>query len=106
MMRFKIALAAVAAAFCLQPGPAGAEDLPIGTAHAKNLVERTVTIDDQTYRVDGTTRILDVEGRPMALEQVKTADQFQGLVPLDDVTYAYDAHGSRLAELRAVELPR
>ena len=108
MKRAKNLIAAALVAFSFQAGNvfAASEDLPIGTVEAKNLVERTVTIDDQTYRVDGSTRILGKEGRPMTLEQVQTVAGQGKLVRLDDVTYAYDAQGSRLAELRAVDVPR
>lgn len=107
MKSFKTLILAALAAAVFAPGTARAEsDLPVGVAQAKNLVERTVTIDDQTYRVTGATRITDLEGLPMPLERVETAADHGGLVRLDAVTYAYDARGGTLAVLKAVALPR
>jgi hypothetical protein len=108
MNRAPSVIAATLLAIALQAGGAAAagENAPIGTVTAKNLVERTVTIDDQTYRVDGSTRILGKEGQPMTLEQVQTAAGHGALVRLDDVTYAYDARGGSLEEMRAVDVPR
>ena len=103
MKGIKIAFAAaIGAAFLAAPG-AGAQDLPLGTANAKNVVEGTVTIDDQVYRVTSATRILGRDGRRMRLEQVTTEADFPDLVPLDQVTYAYAADGSTLAVLQAAQ---
>jgi len=86
--------------------PAAAEDLPVGIAQSKNLVQRSLTIDDQTFKVTEQTGIFDLAGRPMRLEQVETAADQGELVELDRVTYAYEAAGSVLVTLRAVPLPR
>ncbi len=102
----RLALVAAAALWTLQGGSVAAEDLPIGVASSKNLVERTVVIDDQTFQVEGSTRIVDRQGLPMTFEQVKTEEDFGGLVPLDDVTYAYEANGRSLGLLKAVVSPR
>jgi hypothetical protein len=80
---------------------AGAEDLPVGVANSKNLVEHTVTIDDQTYRVTDATRIVGKDGRRMRLVDVTTEADLGPIVPLDQVTYAYDPAGDVLVLLRA-----
>jgi len=88
-------------------GPALAEeDLPIGTADSKNLVQRTVTIDDQSYQVTEQTAIFDLAGRAMPLERVATKADFADAVEADRVTYAYDAADRVLVTLRAVKAPR
>jgi hypothetical protein len=109
MKATKTMIGAALAALWLQAMPAAAEpadSLPVGTARSKNLVERTVTIDDQTFRVTAKTRIEDRSGRPMRLEQVRTAQEEGELVELDAVTYAYDAAGDVLELLKARPAPR
>jgi len=105
----KTVIGAALAALWLQAAPVAAEaedDLAVGTARSKNLVERTVTIDDQTFRVTDSTRIEDREGRPMRLEQVETAAEHGALLEIDRVTYAYDAAGDVLELLKARPAPR
>ena len=106
MKRFKFVIAAGFAALALSASPAAAGDLPVGIAQSKNVVQHTVTIDDQTFKVTGQTEILDIAGRPMRLENVETAADQGPVVELDRVIYAYDASGDVLALLRAVPLPR
>jgi hypothetical protein len=86
--------------------PAAAGDLPIGIADSKNLVQRTVTIDDQTFKVTDRTEIFDLSGLPLRFENVGTAADQGPIVELDRITYAYDAEGDVLVLLRAVPLPR
>lgn len=108
MKAMKTVIGAALAALWLQVGQAAAEeaDLRVGTARAKNLVERTVTIDDQTFRVTEATRIQDRGGRPMRLEQVQTAADQGAVVDLDRVSYAYEVDGDVLALLKASPAPR
>lgn len=102
------ALVALAiAGFALAAPPAGAEDdLPVAVVQSKNPVQRTVTIDDQTFDVTETTRILDLAGRPLRFEQVRTAEEEGALVRIDRVTYAYEARGRVLTVLRQAPVPR
>jgi len=90
----------------LLANPARAEDPPIGIAQSKNLVQRSLTIDDQTFEVTGQTALFDLAGRPMRLEQVETTADQGDFVELDRVSYAYEAAGSVLLTLRAAPLPR
>jgi len=107
MKAFKTIFAVALAATWLPAAAARAnEDLPVGVLHAKNVVERTVTIDDQKFRVTDRTEIRDLAGRPLRLEQLETAADQGPLVELDRVTFAYDAHGDALALLKAVPVPR
>ena len=107
MKPFKILTVAAAVAFALGASPAGAQgDLPIGTAEKKNLVQRTVTIDDQVFKVTAKTEIYDLTGLPIQLERVSTVEELSEPVDAGRVTYAYDAAGSTLLVLRAMPLPR
>ncbi len=107
MKLFKITLAMGVAAFALQVSSArAAEDLPVGIVDSKNQVQRTVTIDDQAYKVTAQTQIFDLAGLPLPFEAVQTAADFGGVVEADRVTFAYDAHGDVLVLLRAVPVPR
>jgi len=107
MKLFRITLATAVAAFALQVSPARAsDDLPIGMAESKNRVQRTLTIDDQVYKVTAKTEIFDLTGQPLPFEQVETAADHDDGIDLDRVTYAYDAHGDVLVLLRAVRAPR
>jgi hypothetical protein len=95
-------------ALALGAGPAAAEqgDLETGVARSKNLANRTITIEDETFRVTGATRILDARGHPVPLEAVTTVDDAGGLVGLDAVYYAYSARGAELELLRPARPPR
>ena len=55
MKRFKFVIAAGFAALALSASPAAAGDLPVGIAQSKNVVQHTVTIDDQTFKVTDRT---------------------------------------------------
>jgi len=100
------ALGAALLGLALHAQPAAAQDLPLGVLKSKNVVERTVVIDDQTFRVTDRTEILDLAGRPMRFEALSTAAEQGPLVELDRVTYAYDANGDVLALLQAASVPR
>jgi hypothetical protein len=106
MKTIRISSVVAALALALGATGAGAESLPVGVANSKNLVERTVTIDDQTYRVTDATRILNKNGRRMSLADVTTEADMGPLVPLDEVTYAYDPAGDVLVLLRAQDARR
>jgi len=95
------------AALALGAGPAAAEeDLATGVARSKDLVARTVTLDDRTYRVTGSTRILGADGKPVPLEAVVTVDDAGALVALESVFYAYAVRGAELELLRPAQPPR
>jgi len=101
MKRYKNWMAAAVAAWVLPALPAAAQDVNVGIARSKNLVQSTVTIDDQTFKVTDRTRILDRAGRPMAFEAVETQADLGPIGELDRVTYAYDAANDVLTVLRA-----
>jgi hypothetical protein len=103
MKTFRISTWVMAAALALGVSTARAEDARLGMANAKNLVEHTVTIDDQVYRVGSNTRILNHAGRPMELSEVVTEADLGGRVELDRVTYAYEANGGVLVLLQAAD---
>jgi hypothetical protein len=106
MKGIQIAIAGAVGALLLAAPATWAQSLPVGVARSKNLVERTVTIDDQTYRVTGETRILDRNGAPLRLEEVVTEREMGDRVVVDQVTYAYDAQGNTLSLLENVVAPR
>ena len=99
-------LGAVTLGLSLLALPAAAEDLPVGIVQSKNLVQRNLTIDDQVFKVTAQTKIYDVAGRPIRLEQVLTAEEQGALVEIDRVTYAYEAAGSVMVQMRAAAVPR
>jgi len=106
MTVLRIVLGAALVGVAWNAGPAHAQDLPVGILKSKNVVERTVVIDDQTFRVTDRTEILDLAGRPLRFEALATAAEQGPLVELDRVTYAYDANGDVLARLQAASVPR
>jgi hypothetical protein len=103
MRTFRTTSWVMMAALALGVSTASAQELPVGLAVSKNLVERTITIDDQVYRVGSDTRLVDRNGKRIQLSQVVTEADLGGRVDLDQVTYAYDANGSALVLLQAVE---
>ena len=103
MKTLRITTWVLTAALALGVSTARAESPSVGMANAKNLVERTVTIDDQVYRVRANTRILDRAGRPMELSEVVTEADLGGRVDLDRVSYAYEANGGVLVLLQSAE---
>lgn len=101
MKRFRIPLAVLAASWAFPVAAADLDELPIGVLSGKNVVERTVTIDDQTtYRVTETTKLRALDGSPITLEQLRAASRNHlGMV-------AYEDQGGALTLLQEVDPPR
>jgi len=88
-------------------GPAGAADVVEGTGQVrgKDLVSRTLTLQDTVYHVTPETVLLDAEGARLTFEQVPVARQHLGGWPLSgDTIVEFEARISRSgAELHRMQ---